>query len=76
MGMGRGAAAGSGSGFTSVGLTSPLHSPKIMTKPPALPSAPKPKATTVAPPVATFQTKTFDYKETKNPASKGPDILM
>ena len=75
MGSGGGGASSSGlgsnvnySGAASRGynpsansITSPVQSPASM-KPPTMPTTaapPKPKA--VAPPVATFQTKTYDY---------------
>jgi len=56
----------------SASIASPVHSPALMTmKPPTMPSS-KPKA--AAPPVATFQTKTFDYEQKK--PGKGPDMMM
>jgi len=43
-------------------------------KPPPMPTQSKQK-TQFAPPVATFQTKTYEYNEPKK-INKGPDILM
>ena len=58
-GMGMGMGMGLGMGGNNNSVVSPVHSPALMsTKPPTMPSN-KPKA--MAPPVATFQTKTFEY---------------
>ena len=71
-GFGRGySGAGSIPGAGANSVISPVASPAMM-KPPTMP--PKPKAT-APPPVATFQTKTFDYQEPKK-AGKGPDMMM
>ena len=47
----------------------------MMQKPPTIPSGTSKPKPMNAPPVATFQTKTFDYQEPKK-SGRGPDLMM
>lgn len=66
-----GAAMGRRNSNSGSSIMSPVQSPGLM-KPPSSGVPPKPK---MAPPVATFQTKTFDYQD-PNKNKKGPDFSM